>query len=77
MSIKIKERIMEIYKKTRSGGMRWGNELGRSYGRRRGQTRVPTKSIAVQSVSSGYRGEMRRDEVGGRKKETEDIGICG
>lgn len=23
------------------------------------------------------RGEMRRDEVGGRKKETEDIGICG
>lgn len=42
-----------------------------------GQTMVPTKSIAVRSVSSGYRGEMRRDEVGGRKKETEDIGICG
>lgn len=41
------------------------------------QTRVPTKSIAVQSVSSRYRGEMRRDEVEGRKKETEDIGICG
>lgn len=35
MSIKIKERIMEIYKKTRSV-MRWGNELGRSYGWRRG-----------------------------------------
>lgn len=47
-----------------------------------GQTRVPTKSIAVPSVNSGYRGEMRRDgrewmEVDGKKKETEDIGICG
>lgn len=61
MSIKIKKRIMEIYKKTRSV-MRWGNELGRNYGGGGDQTRVPTKSIAIQSVSSGYRGEMRRDE---------------
>lgn len=39
------------------------------------QTRVP---IAVQSVSDGYRGgKVRRDEVGGRKKEIESIGICG
>lgn len=34
--------------------------------------------IAVQSVSGGYRGgKVRRDEVGGRKKEIEGIGICG
>lgn len=39
MSVKIRERIMEIYKETRSV-MRWGNELGRSSGRRRGSDKI-------------------------------------
>lgn len=72
MSVRLGERIMQIYEEMRSGGGRGWEEVLDGKG---GQTRL---SNAVQFVS-GYRG-LGKDEVEGVKiarKETEGIGIYG
>lgn len=72
MSVRIRERIMEIYKETKSV-MRWGKEVKMSWeevlDRGGSQDKCPLSPLLFNLLVTDIKVGLGRDEVGGVKAE--------